>query len=214
MNPIIPVVVIGGVAYELTRKDGPILPPGSTGYVQPNYGSTTGQIVTGTAGQSGYSWSDFLANGGQAQFGDTPLDPDIQQKADLLQQAAKAAYDKMDYAARSAAAASLNQTLGLTGTSKALNGNDTWKTVASIAGGAAASAGCAAVGLAAAAPLCAIAGSYLGVKMEDWIAQPLGDAYNWVSSNISDIGSSIADAVSGAASDIADTVGGWVDDIF
>jgi len=213
MNPIVPVVIIGGVAYELTRKDGPVLPPGGAGYVQPNYGSTTGQIVSGTAGQSGYSWSDFLANGGQAKFGDVPLDPDIQQKADLLQAAAKKAYDGMDYAGRSAAAASLNETLDLP-PGQRLNGSDTWQTIASVAGGAAASAGCAAVGLAAAAPLCAIAGSYLGVKMEDWIAQPIGDAYNWVAANIGDAAGEIGDAIGGAAADVVNTVGGWIDDIF
>lgn len=209
ISPIVGAVVIGGVAYSLTRKDMPVPLPGSPGYLGPNYGSTIGQIATGNDAGSGYSYDQYIDNYGQSQFGDTQLDPDIRPKLDLLSATAEAAYNKMDTAGRSAAANQLNQSLDI---QPPLNGSDSWQTVARVAGGAGGAAVCNAIpGIGtAASPLCAIAGAYLGVKLEDWISQEMPALGSWVSANFS----AAAGAIASTAQDVVKDVGGWLNDLF
>jgi hypothetical protein len=201
---LLPTVVIGGVTYYLVTQDNKPVPlPGQPGYVQPNYGSTTGQIMTGGAGQ-GYtgSDSDYLYNGGQSGFAGVANDPYVQQKIDLLAEAAEASYRAMDAAGRNAAANQLNQKLDL---NPPLDGNDSWETVARVAGGAGGAAVCNAIpGVGtAASPLCAIAGSYLGVKLEDWISSEMPALKAWVNDN-----------VVGGVRDVIDDIGDWLSDLF
>lgn len=134
------------------------------------------------------------------------LDPNAQPgsaaKVDALLSAAEAKFSSMSDDAKVQAAQEMNQQLNL---QPPLTGRETWQQVASIAGGAAGSAACAAVlpgiGMAA-GPLCAIAGSYLGVSLESWLASSLDDVQNWINQNIP-----------GAVGHVVDDVKNWLDSI-
>lgn len=207
----VPILIIGGVAYAVTRKDVPAGLPGMPGALQANFGSTIGQITTGNGYQGGYSWSDYLDSGGQSGFNidGRSLDPETQQKLDLVQQAAQAQFEKLDYAGRDAAARAMNETLDL---DPPLNGGDTWDTVVSVAAGAAGAAACNAIpGVGtAASPLCAIAASYLGVRLEHFLSDSVSAIGSWVSNNVGGAIADVYDAVSDTVSDI----GGFIDNIF
>lgn len=163
-NVILPAVIIGGVTYELVATQsatppGPIRWPGgnaSTGTL----GRGSGQPIPGWDPQTGF-------------YDNAP--PGAQQAIDSMLSQAQAAYEVMSPAARAAAADEMNQALEL---DPPLNGNETWETIARVAGGAAAAGACNAIpGIGtAASPLCAIAGAYLGVKLEEWLSKAVPDA--------------------------------------
>jgi hypothetical protein len=205
MTDILVPAVIGGVGvYILAKQSGPPLPPGSSVYGTPTYGSTMGDIVNGVPNGGGGYYDPFLDPSGQAAFNidGRSADPDARQKLDLLNAAMQGAYNGMSAAGKASAADQLNQKLNL---DPPLRGNETWDTVARVAGGAAAAAGCNAIpGIGTAvSPLCAMAGAYLGVKLEQWMSTNLGDLGSWVSDN-----------VSSAVHAIGDQVSDWFHDIF
>lgn len=181
MEPLVTAVIIGGVAYELVHRDVPVVPP---------------------LPLPGYSSSDYLSDSGQATWGGHLDDPDAQPKLDLLQQSAQAAFTAMDAVGRQAAADQLNNTLNPP-PDPPLNGNDSWETVARVAGGAGGAAACSVTGVGAAvAPLCAMAGAYLGVKLEDWMQQEMPALRSWANGAISSVEDAVKD------------VGGWLNNIF
>lgn len=200
-GPLIPAVIVGGVAYELAQNASAATPPGRTSYA--------------TDGPNGYSHDPALDNGGQAGFNydGRSIDPDAGHKLDMLSSAMEQTYNNMSQTAKSAAAGQLNQSLGL---NPPLKGDETWETVAKVAGSAGGAAACSlipGVGVAV-APLCAMAGAYLGVKLEEWMSTALPDLKNWVSDNIvSNVGSAVS-AVAGYVEDGVDEVVGWVKGLF
>ena len=199
-NPIVPAVVIGGVVYIATKPAGPPEGPGDTAYGASRDGATTGDITAGAPnGGGGYGYGSTVDDSGQGAFntGGRPVDPDVRQKVDLLNVAMEKAYSGMSSAAKSAAADTLNRNLNL---DPPMTGNETWDQVARIAGGAVAAAGCSAIpGIGvAAAPLCSMAGAYLGVKLEQWIQSPLKDLGNWIEDNVGGAIDAVGDALSDA----------------
>jgi hypothetical protein len=185
---LLPVVVIGGTVYTLSKlpSSGTVTNGGQTCYVAPIGGSTMND-VTRSAGCNGggYTYNGCLDDSqyGAASFraqGGTSCDPQQQQKIDMLNTAMESRYNNMDSVARALAAKELNDQLGTK-----LTGNETWQQVGAIVGGVAGTAACSYVGLEAfAGALCAMAGSYLGVKLEDWISTGLDDLSSWISDNL------------------------------
>jgi hypothetical protein len=194
MNPIVPAVIIGGVAYELVKHSSPPTPTLPTTSYAPG-------------------WDPGQMN--QAGFYTPVNDPNVQAKIDLLKASAEQSFNRMDASARLAAAQNMNSALGTN-----LSGNESWQSVVAAASGAAGAAACSAIpGVGAlASPLCAIGASYLGVKLEDWIGQGLGDLKSFVVDNVfggvSDAAQAVIGAIGDAASNVASTVGGWLDNIF
>jgi hypothetical protein len=154
-------------------------------------------LVNGVPCGGGGYYDPWLDNSGQAGFNvDGRLaDPDARQKLDLLNLALEKGYTAMSAAAKSAAADQINQRLEL---DPPLRGNETWETVARVAGGAIGGVACNAIpGIGTAvSPLCAMAGAYLGVKLEDWMASELPGLKSWVSENLGDVVDSIGDKLS------------------
>lgn len=196
MNELIPVVVGGGIVYVLAKQSGPPMYPGDTAYQSPRPGATLGDIASGIPGGNGGA-SDYLNDGGQSAFNidGRSNDPNAQAKLDLAQQAMKLAFDKLDAAGKSAAADKINQALDL---NPPLKGNETWETVARVAGGAGGTALCNLIpGVGAvASPLCAMAGAYLGVQLEQWMSANMGDLQSWVSDNLGQVINNIGDDIS------------------
>lgn len=193
---IVPALFVGGAVYVLSRPSGPVLQPGDIGYRDPRSGATIGDISNGVP-DGNYSNDPWLSDGGQSGFNlDGRLaDPAARQKLDLLNAAMGKAYEGLSSAAKSSAADQLNTQLNL---DPPLRGNETWDTVARIAGGAAASAGCDAIpGIGAAvSPLCAMAGAYLGVQLEQWMASELPGLQSWVNDNLGGVVGAISDQLS------------------
>lgn len=205
MDGLIPVALVGGgIAYVLAKQEGVAMPPGCTQYATGTGASTFNDLVNGVPCGGGGYYDPWLDNGGQAGFNlDGRLsDPDARQKIDLLQLGLQKSYDAMDGAARATAADQMNKSLNL---DPPLRGNEDWQTVARVAGSVGGGVACNAIpGVGTAvSPLCAMAGAYLGVKLEDWMATELGGLQSWVSDNLG----AIADA-------IGDQVTSWFNDIF
>lgn len=199
---LVPVAIAGGAYFVLSRQGGPVGPPGNVAYGSPIQGATLGDGLSIPNGQSGYD--PYLDNSGQTAFNidGRSNDPDAMRKVDLLDSAMQSAYNKMDAAGKSAAVDRLNQSLNL---DPPLRGNESWEQIARVSGGAVGGLACNAIpGVGTvASPLCAMAGAYLGVKLEDWMGANLGDLEGWVSQNVSAV-----------VSQIEDTVSGWLHDIF
>lgn len=202
-----PAIVIGGVAggvYLLSRQNATALPPGPTSYNSPSAGSTYNNILTGSSDGAGGYYDPTVSDAGQAAYNtDGRLaDPDARAKLDALDSAMQSAYNGMAAGAKSAAADQLNQSLSL---SPPLTGNETWEQVARVAGGAAGVAGCNLIpGIGTAvSPLCGLAGAYLGVKLEDWMATALPDIQSWVTQSFPN-----------AVQSVVDDVGNWFQNLF
>ena len=195
---IVPAVIVGGAVYVLAKGMGTPTAPGDVAYQSPNYGSTLDDITAGIPNGGGGSTAPGIDNGGQAGFNipDGRLaDPDAAQKLDLLNSALQKAYSGMSSAAKQSAADNLNTQLHL---DPPLKGNETWETVARVAGGAGGALACNAIpGIGtAASPLCAMAGAYLGVKLENWMQTELPGLQSWVSDNLGSVVNSIGDQIS------------------
>jgi hypothetical protein len=219
MGSLLVPIIIGGVAYELVEMRGqpstPLASPPKP--VQPNFGATTGQIMSGTASQNGsMPVSSYLDDSGQSSFsgsGGTSSDPDATSKLMLLQNAAQQSFNGMSQAAKTQAAQIMNQQLNL---HPPLTGNETWEQVARIAGGAVGTGVCSiipGVGVAI-APLCGMALAYLGVKLEDWLQGALPDLENWVSNNILSPVESVIGTVGDSAEDAYNAVAGAVGTVY
>lgn len=205
MTDILVPAIIGGVGvYVLAKQSGPPLPPGATAYQTPSWGSTTNDIMGGIPPGGGGYYDPYFDNSGQAAFNIDGrfTDPDARQKLDLLNQGMQTAYAGMSAAAKAAAADQMNQKLNL---DPPLRGNETWETVARVAGGAVGAVACNAIpGVGTAvSPLCAMAGAYLGVELEQWMATELPGLQSWVSDNIG-----------GAISAVGDQISDWWHEIF
>jgi hypothetical protein len=219
MNPAIPVVVIGGVAYALTQMapDGAAPPsrppPPPTGGTYP--GSTVGDLPkhlpAGTTKVITFSGSALARIKGAQVASQNPLmksttwaadvniDPELQRKFDLIEAAVKKQFDNANEVAKAQAAETLNKELKL---DPPLTGHEDWKTVAAVAGGAAGGALGAAIGGPIGAKLGALAGAYLGVKLEELIEKNWDELEAWVSDKWGDVKEFVEDAY--------DTVSGWL----
>lgn len=175
---------------------------GTVGYrtssmLRPNYGLRGAPVPEGSATAGGGNWI-------------TQAKATTQQTLDTINTYGKAAYDKLDSDAKQAGASALNSALNL---DPPLKGDEDWQTVAKIAGGAAgaaaAGAACAPIGLAAVCgPLGAMCGSYLGMKIENFLNGPADDAKKWFQSKWGDI----ENWVGGVASDIGNDAQAAYDD--
>lgn len=127
-------------------------------------------------------------------------DTDAARKVDALLQAGYGVFSTMSDAAKAAAAQKMNSQLGTH-----MTGNETWQQVASIAGGAVGTVACNAIpGIGTvASPLCAIAGSYLGVTLESWMESNMDDIKRWINQNVPN-----------AVGNIIDEIGDWLGSIF
>lgn len=189
-------IAVGGGVYILSKTTGIFGPPGPVGYQTPRPGATNGDIANGIPGGD-YSYDPYLDDAGQSGFNvDGRLnDPTARQKLDLLDSSLQYAYAQMSAAGKSAAADKLNQSLNL---DPPLRGNEDWQTVSRIAGGAVGGVACNAIpGIGtAASPLCAMAGAYLGVQLESWMATELPGLQSWVSENVGNVVSAVGDQLS------------------
>lgn len=205
MSELLPTAIaVGAGVYVLSKIGGaPPGPPGDISYRDPRYGSTLGNIVNGVP-NGGYTYDPFLDDAGQAAFNiDGRLaDPDARQKLDLLQLAMQKAYSGMDSVARAAAANQLNEKLDL---DPPLRGNESWEQVSRIVGGVGGTAICNIIpGIGTAiSPLCGMAGAYLGVELEQWMASEVPGLQQWVNDN-----------VGGVIDTIGDKLSEWWNDIF
>lgn len=198
MDALIPVAIVGGgIAYVATRGNSSSIAPGDTRYQSGRGGSTLGDIMNGVPGGGGGSYDPWLDDSGQSAFNQDGrlADPDARVKLDLLNVSLQKAYAGMSNAAKATAADKMNQALNL---DPPLKGNEDWATVARVAGGAAGGAACNAIpGIGTAVtPLCAMAGSYLGVQLENWMSTNLGGLQSWISDNLGHVVDVIGDEIS------------------
>lgn len=133
-------------------------------------------------------------------------DPGTAAKVDALLQAGEAKFNAMSDAERAQAANYLNQQLNI---QPPMSGNETWQQVASIAGGATGGAVCSMIpGIGtAASPLCAMAGAYLGVSLESWLAGSLDSIKSWINQNVPGV---VTDWIDQAEASLSD----WFHSIF
>jgi len=136
-----------------------------------------------------------------------PVDPQIQAKLDEIDKYGKAAYNQLSAEAKKEGAKALSESLGI---DPPLKGDETWETIASVAGSAAGAAVGAYIGGPIGAKLGAIVGAYLGVKLEELISKDLDKIGDWFKSKWSDIENWVGDE----ASDAANAVGNWLGSIF
>jgi hypothetical protein len=197
MDALPAAVLVGGGLYVLAKSgNGQFFPPGPTGYQTPRPGATSQDIVNGIP-NGDYSYDPYLDDSGQSAFNidGRLVDPSARPKLDLLDSAMQYAYGQMSAAAKAKAADELNQKLNL---DPPLRGNEDWQTIARAAGGAIGGVACNAIpGIGTAAtPLCAMAGSYLGVQLEQWMQTEMPGLESWVSENVGNVVSSIGDKIS------------------
>lgn len=237
MDTVTTALAVGGGAYVVSQAQGASSSPAPSN-VAPN----GGVLIQAGAASSGSTISQQLASGNQLPVGNNTrlaklvainrgsaasgvvgvsptagwgsqvsptngIDPVLQQKLDMIKDYAKAAYINMDQAAKKAGAKALNEELKL---DPPLDGTEDWEKLAATAGGA---AGAAALGwIPGGAYIGAIAGAYLGVKIEELISKNADEIKEWFSSRWNQIEDWVKDAyndVEGAISDAIDYIGGW-----
>ncbi len=230
--PIVPAVVIGGVAYVAVTgaadaAPGVVRPPA------PLPGQTVGQAV-GRNPNVQYTPVNvsrrtmaFVAavrpSAGSIAFGDplsnpigpgggAPVDPLLQKKLDEIEAAAAKVYSDMDEVARAEAVDKINKELKL---EPPIEYGSDWKTITSAAAGAAG----AAAGAAVCGPICgkvgALAGAYLGAEIHDLVAKNWDELESWISDKWGDVKSFASEtyddakgAVEDAYDEVADTLSG------
>jgi hypothetical protein len=135
------------------------------------------------------------------------IDPALQQKLDEVESYAHAAYNNMDDEARRRGAAIANEELKL---DPPLTGKESWEDMSRIVGGA---VGAAALGwIPGGAALGAIAGAWLGVKLEDLISKNIDEIKDWFKGKWSDIEGWVtgtASKIEDGAEAVIDYIGGW-----
>jgi hypothetical protein len=226
--PLIPVLVAGGgIAYVAATSGSP--PSAAPTKIAAGGGIN---ITAGAASPGGTIVSQVAALGvapiatrtysGRPQFASgliaaipsyyvapqsNPIDAELQKKLDYINQYGQAAYENMDAAAKQKGAAILNDQLKL---DPPLKGDESWETVAKIAGGA---AGTAALGwLPGGAIVGPMVGAYLGVKIEELLSKNVDEIKTWFSSRWSSIESwvkGVGGDVADVAEDAYDFVAGW-----
>lgn len=239
VSPIVPAVIIGGVAYVATQGDGD--PKEGTRPTAPLPGQTLEQVAAGTVRKSttatytpvtvsrriyqlqatarpqassvafAYDPSKPAGPGGGY-----PVDPELQKKLDEIEAAAEKAYNDMDEVARAEAVDKMNKELEL---DPPLEYGADWKTISAAAGGYAG----AAAGTAICGPVCgkigAMAGAYLGVQLEELIAKNWDELEAWIKDKWGDVKQYVGeayedakDAVEGAYEDTKEAVEDAYDD--
>lgn len=193
MGNLVPVLIAGGgIAYVLTQDDGASVPPvmapqslqlDSGGapikkamqllQAQPRLNKIIGNLTAGTtatyakdpARQSGWGYNS------------NSTDPELQQKLDMLESAAKEQFQNANDVAKVKMADQLNKDLKL---DPPLTGHESWEDVASVVGGAVGGA----AGTALCGPVCGAVGAYagaiLGVAIEDYISKNADEAKEWL----------------------------------
>jgi hypothetical protein len=213
--PLVPVLLAGGgVVYVAAQAADPAPKAGPPRQLAPNTGATIAQasnlpapgggmmgvqmVRSGTMMGIQYSPA-FTANPMLIQSAFLPpVDNEFQQKVDLLEKYMEKNYNDMTAVAKSEALAVLNAELKL---DPPLKSSDDWATIARVSGGAAAAAGCAATGLGTTiAPLCAMAGAWLGAKFHDLIAKNYDELKDYCSDKWG--------AITGFAHDVYDEIAG------
>lgn len=203
-SALLPLLVVGGVTYELVAAPGgnPIPTPGS-GFTPASFPGSTIPGVMGIAAKmrTRYGTQSF----GQVKLTSYPsdqnIDPELQKKFDAIESAASKAYNDADEVAKAKAADALNKDLKL---DPPLTGHEDWETVAAVVGGATGGAIGGAIGGPIGAKLGALCGAYLGTKLEDLIAKNWDELESWVKGKWGDV----KDAVSDAYNEVSDDVSG------
>jgi hypothetical protein len=211
----LPIVVVGGVAYALTRVDGQgSVQSGSPNYSgaafpgQPLAGSKSAPSANGLATQPtstaarikatyGFTSTDRYTTWDQVTWQN--VDPEFAAKAAQIEAATKKAYEDANEVAKAKAAETLNKELKL---DPPLNGHEDWKTISAVVGGATGGAIGGAIGGPIGAKLGALCGAYLGVKLEELISKNLDEIEAWIGDKWGD--------VKEFASDVYDEVAGVV----
>lgn len=209
MPALAPVLLVGGgVAYVATRAPASVPPPGDTTQKAPDSGSTlVQQIAPAKTGRRRAPISmrarigavSAFATSSQTSYGGSTVDPEERQKLEQLEAAAEAKFNRLTAEAKAEAAKKLNEQLNL---SPPLKGNEDWKTIASVVGGAAG----AAAGTYVCGPLCgkvgALVGAYLGAELADLMDKGYDELKSWIASQWDDA----VDAIEGYAEDAWDFV--------
>ncbi len=210
MNAAVPAIIVGGVLY-LATKDGGYTPPRPTGIpYSPSPGSPTNP--TNPASQQGQTYGNpkltNLANilagqqvtnyaGYQPDRSNWPkpgIDPALQQKLDVVQQAAQEKFNSMSSAAKTEAAQYLNKELNI---QPPLKGDETWEVISKAVGSAAGAAGGTIAGTKICGPSCgkvgAMAGAYLGEKAGEWLHKELPELKDWLKTKLGNAWGEIED---------------------
>jgi hypothetical protein len=220
MSAALPIAIIGGVTYALTRQDAdPSAPPapvggptryGASGTAQP--GATVAQVsavrISPTKYQIKNMPSRTLLGAAPTQKAtgwatDINIDPELQKKLALIEAAAHKAFDDANEVAHAQAAETLNKELKL---DPPLTGHEDWKTVGAVAGGAVGGVVGAYFGGPLGAKIGALVGAYLGTKLADLLAKNWDELKSWVSDKWGDV----KDWVSDTAEDAYDWAAGVV----
>jgi hypothetical protein len=194
-NPIIPIVVVGGLAYELVGKTGDVAPLPHPVYTGASYPGQPVNALRNIAAKNPHSAAAFaLASRNYSSQNtllkpsswpsDANIDPNLQAKLDTVEAAAQKAYNDANEVAKAQAADTLNKQLKL---DPPLNGHEDWETVSAVVGGATGGAIGGAIGGPIGAKIGAMAGAYLGVKLEDLLAKNLDEIEDWIKGKWGDI---------------------------
>lgn len=203
MNAIVPIVVIGGVAYTLTQQSPEVVIPPTTGPVTnriseaqlaaslPNIARTSARLKRFVGGGTAFTSPT-----------NTSPDPELQKKLDEIEAAAKKSFDDMSDVAKVEAIDKLNQNLG---TDLPLDADLSWESISMAAYGAAG----AAAGAAVCGPICgkigALCAVYIGAKLNDLIAKNYEEVKEWLQENV---WGGIKDAAEDAYDAVSDAVSG------
>jgi len=179
MEKLLIPMAAGGLAFYYVTRDGEeaSLSPttGTAAPVQPpnEMGQPLAVVKTQKWHSPNSANSGIMNKPGTGILDSTGLRLFVDQRAQELEQGLRDKYDELASEAKKKGAEVLNETLKL---NPPLKGNESYKQVSSrvgaVAGGAAGAAVCSATGVgAAAAPLCGIAGAYLGQKVAPVVAE-------------------------------------------
>lgn len=112
---------------------------------------------------------------------------------DAIKQKLKAEFDKLEKEAKIAGCKAMNEQLG-TDLDPQACGNATFEAVVAAAAAAGATAACAATGVGGGiAPLCGVAGAFLGKKIAPYLQEALSESKEWLGDKVDDIGNWLSD---------------------
>lgn len=222
MSAALPIAIIGGVTYALTRQDDAATAPnggaapvgGPTNYspsgrTQP--GATVGQVSAVRVSATKYQIKNMPSrtmlgaaptNKATGWPSDLNIDPELKKKLDLIEAAAHKAFDDANEVAKAQAAETLNKELKL---DPPLTGHEDWKTVGAVAGGAVGGIVGGYFGGPLGAKLGALVGAYLGTKLADLLAKNWDELKSWVSDKWGDV----TEWVGNTWDDVTDEIAGW-----
>lgn len=168
MSNLVPIVIIGGVAYTLVGGVARPAPPTSGPLTDP---ATVAAKTKYAIAQSIRISGATRVTGGGITFSEPTnkaIDPELQKKLDAIEAECRKQYDNASDVAKVEAIDSINQNLG---TDLPLDSDLSWEAISMAAYGAAG----AAAGAYVCGPVCgkvgALAAAYLGAKLNDLLAK-------------------------------------------